>query len=260
MNEKLVTFLHVTKRFSAASGRRNGWFTAVDDVSFDLYEGEILGLLGESGCGKSTLARMLLGLIPPTSGEIFYRGRVVSGLSERAFQPLRRELQMVFQNPFGCLDPRMKVGRLLMEPLKLWRIGSSDAERRQRIDKVLSECELPADCLDKRPGEFSGGQLQRIAIARALLIEPRVLVADEIVSALDVSVQSQILQLLLDLRKRYGLSILFITHDLAVMERMADRVMVMRSGRLRQIDTCDAVMRSDSDDYVRALKASGYWL
>ena len=260
MSEKLVAFSNVTKRFPAVSGRRNEWFTAVDNVSFDMFEGEVLGLLGESGCGKSTLARMLLGLIPPTEGEIVYRGRIVSGLSEKEFRPLRRELQMVFQNPFGCLDPRMKVGRLLMEPLKLWHIGDSDADRREHIAQVLSECELPLDCLDKRPGEFSGGQLQRIAIARALLIEPKVLVADEIVSALDVSVQSQILQLLLDMRKRYGLSILFITHDLAVMERMADRVMVMRNGRLLQIDSCKAVMRLDSDDYVQALKASGYWL
>lgn len=260
MPEKLVSFSKVTKRFPAASGRRGAWFTAVDSVSFDLYEGEILGLLGESGCGKSTLARMLMGLIPPTGGEIRYRGQVVSGMGERVFRPLRRELQMVFQNPFGCLDPQMKVERLLMEPLRLWRIGKDDAERRTRIRQMLSECGLPADSLDKRPGEFSGGQLQRIAIARALLVRPKLLVADEIVSALDVSVQSQVLQLLLDMRKRYGLSMLFITHDLAVMARMADRVMVMQGGRLRQIGSCGEVMDHPTDSYMIALKESGYWL
>lgn len=260
MKDCMVAFSHVTRRFPAASGRRGEWFTAVDDVSFELYEGEILGLLGESGCGKSTLARMLMGLIPPTEGEIRYRGRVVSGMAEREFRPLRREIQMVFQNPFGCLDPQMKVERLLMEPLRLWRIGGDDAGRRALVREMLDECGLPPESLGKRPGEFSGGQLQRIAIARALLVRPKLLVADEIVSALDVSVQGQILQLLLDMRRRYGLSMLFITHDLAVMARMADRVMVMQGGKIRQTGDCREVMDAPTDPYMKALKASGYWL
>ena len=260
MKDCMVAFSHVTRRFPAASGRRGEWFTAVNDVSFELYEGEILGLLGESGCGKSTLARMLMGLIPPTEGEIRYRSRVVSGMADREFRPLRREIQMVFQNPFGCLDPQMKVERLLMEPLRLWRIGGDDAGRKALVREMLGECGLPPESLGKRPGEFSGGQLQRIAIARALLVRPKLLVADEIVSALDVSVQSQILQLLLDMRRRYGLSMLFITHDLAVMARMADRVMVMQGGQLRQIGECREVMDRPSDGYMKALKESGYWL
>ena len=260
MKEKLVVFSHITKRFPAASGHRGEWFTAVDDVSFELYEGEILGLLGESGCGKSTLARMLMGLVKPTTGEITYQEQVISGRRDREYRPLRRDIQMVFQNPFGCLDPQMKVAQLMMEPLRLWHIGQNEGERRELVKEMLSECGLSMDSLEKYPGEFSGGQLQRIAIARALLVRPKLLVADEIVSALDVSVQSQVLQLLLDIRRRYGLSMLFITHDLAVMARIADRVMVMQAGRLRQIGSCEEVMDHPTDEYMKALKESGYWL
>lgn len=172
---------------------------------------------------------------------------------EALFKRFRREIQMVFQNPFGCLDPRMKVRSLLMEPLKLWKIGSVDGERRDRVEAVCRECGLPLDSLDKHPGEFSGGQLQRIAIARALLMEPKLLVADEIVSALDVSVQNQILQLLLDMRSRYGLSLLFITHDLAVIEKISDRVLVMRHGKILQQGTVDEVLQNPVDPYVITL-------
>ena len=261
MSGSLLSLRHVTKRFpEPGSGFKRRMFTAVNDVSFDLYPGEVLGLLGESGCGKSTLARMILGLIHPTAGEIVYRGVNIEGLDDRSFQPFRREIQMIFQNPFGCLDPRMKVRSLLMEPLKLWKIGSGDGERRDRVEAVCRECGLPLDSLDKRPGEFSGGQLQRIAIARALLMEPKLLVADEIVSALDVSVQNQILQLLLDMRGRYGLSLLFITHDLAVIEKMSDRVLVMRGGKILQQGTCDEVLQKPIDPYVITLKNAGYWM
>ena len=258
MTQPILTFSHVTKHFPAAQGR--GTFTAVDDASFDMFPGEILGLLGESGCGKSTLSRMLLKLIPPSAGTIAYMGRDITAMDERTFHPLRREIQMIFQNPFDCLDPRMRIRRLLMEPLKVWRIGADDAERMARITALCAECGLPEATLDKRPGEFSGGQLQRIAIVRALLTEPKLLVADEIVSALDVSVQSQILQLLLDMRARYGLTILFITHDLAVIERIADRVMVMRRGRIRQIGNCADVLGHPTDDYVNDLKTAGFWM
>lgn len=261
MREAILSLKHVVKQFpEPGTGLRRRMFTAVDDVSFDLFPGEVLGLLGESGCGKSTLARMILGLIKPTSGELRYRGADIGAMDARTFRPLRREIQMVFQNPFGCLDPRMKVRSLLMEPLRLWKIGSGDAERRERVEAVCRECGLPPESLDKRPGEFSGGQLQRIAIARALLMEPRLLVADEIVSALDVSVQNQILQLLLDMRGRYGLSLLFITHDLAVIEKMADRVLVMRGGRILQQGACDAVLQKPADPYVITLKNAGYWM
>jgi ABC-type glutathione transport system ATPase component len=255
MNESIISLRHVTKRFSEPGmGVKRRMFTAVNDVSFDLYSGDVLGLLGESGCGKSTLARMISGLIHPTAGEIVYRGTNIEGLDDRAFRPFRREIQMVFQNPFSCLDPRMKVRSLLMEPLKLWKIGSCDGERRDRVEAVCRECGLPLHSLDKRPGEFSGGQLQRIAIARALLTEPKLLVADEIVSALDVSVQNQILQLLLDMRERHGLSLLFITHDLAVIEKMSNRVIVMRHGQILQQGTCHEVLYNSTDPYVITLR------
>lgn len=258
MTQPILSFAHVTKRFPSAQGR--GTFTAVDDASFDMFPGEILGLLGESGCGKSTLSRMLLKLIPPSTGTITYRGHDITTMGEKTFHPLRREIQMIFQNPFDCLDPRMRIRNLLIEPLKVWRIGADDDERLAHVKELCAECGLPETSLDKRPGEFSGGQLQRIAIVRALLTEPKLLVADEIVSALDVSVQSQILQLLLDMRARYGLTILFITHDLAVIERIADRVMVMRQGRIRQIGNCEAVLGHPTDDYVNDLKTAGFWM
>ena len=258
---ELVSFSHVTRRFPAMSGPRGKkMFTAVEDASFSIREGEILGLLGESGCGKSTIARMLLGLIHPTEGEICYRGREIGSLPGRAYHPYRREIQMIFQNPFGCLDPRMRVKNLLLEPMQVWGIGSSDADRMQRVRQMCAECGLAEETLDKRPGEFSGGQLQRIAIARTLLMEPTLLVADEIVSALDVAVQNQILQLLLDMRRRYSLTILFITHDLAVIQKMADRVMVMREGRILQTGDCREVLEQPVDPYVRELKTAGFWM
>lgn len=256
--DALLTFQSVTKRFASTQGK--GMFTAVDGATFEIYPGEILGLLGESGCGKSTLARMMLKLIPVTEGRILYRGQDITRLDERTFHPLRKEIQMVFQNPFNCLDPRVTIRRLLMEPLKVWRIGDSTDDRLKRIEELCNECGLPIQSLDKRPGEFSGGQLQRIAIIRALLTEPKLLVADEIVSALDVSVQSQILQLLLDMRRRHGLTILFITHDLAVIERMADRVMVMRHGQVREIGDNETILHHPTDPYVQELKSAGFWM
>lgn len=261
MNQ-ILQFDHVTCRFPAMSGTRRGrgFFTAVDDASFSMYEGEILGLLGESGCGKSTMARMMLGLLHPSSGKIFYQGREIGALHSREYHPFRREIQMVFQNPFACLDPRMKVRNLLLEPLRVWKIGENDADRMKRVLQMCEECGLPEASLDKRPGEFSGGQLQRIAIARTLLMEPKLLVADEIVSALDVAVQNQILQLLLNMQRRYNLTILFITHDLAVIRKMADRVMVMRQGRILQIGDCGEVLDQPDDAYVRDLRTAGFWM
>lgn len=253
MSREILTVSHLTKRFPAAHGR--GAFTAVDDVSFDMVNGEVLGLLGESGCGKSTLAKLILRLIEPSEGTIAYGGKVITAMDERAFRPLRREIQMVFQNPFACLDPRRSIRALLTEPLKIWGL-----EGEQRVEDILDECGLPRSALAKRPSEFSGGQLQRIAIARALLVEPKLLIADEIVSALDVSIQSQILQLLMDIRRRRGLTMLFITHDLAVIRQISDRVMVMREGQLRQIGPCREILDHPTDPYVAELKAAGFWM
>jgi len=231
-------------------------FTAVDNVSFEMKKGELLGLLGESGCGKSTLARMLMHLIDPDKGKIVLDGEEVQGQKESAFRKKRHLIQMVFQNPFDCLDPVRHVKSLLEEPLKLWKPELSAADRLDKILGVLGECGLPENSLGKLPREFSGGQLQRISIARALLIEPKILIADEIVSALDVSVQNQILNLLLRMKEKHDLSILFITHDLSVARKVSDRVMVMREGVIRGIGTPEEVFAANTDPYIRELASA----
>lgn len=231
-------------------------FTAVDNVSFEMKKGELMGLLGESGCGKSTLARMLMHLIVPDKGRIILDGEEVQDKKESAFRKKRNLIQMVFQNPFDCLDPVRHVKSLLEEPLKLWKPELNASERLERIHEVIGECGLPENSLGKLPREFSGGQLQRLSIARALLIEPKVLIADEIISALDVSVQNQILKLLLDMKKKHDLSILFITHDLSVARKVSDRVMVMREGVIKGIGKPEEVFSSNTDPYILELESA----
>ena len=229
---------------------------AVSHVSFEMHEGEILSLLGESGCGKTTLARMIMHLIQPTSGKILLNGLEVQDMSQRQFRKMRRDIQMVYQNPFDCLDPSRRVASLLEEPLKLWHADLSAAERQKRIEDMLGECGLDPSCLSKRPSEFSGGQLQRFSIARALLVRPRLLIADEIVSALDVPVQNQILQLLCAMKDEYRFTVLFITHDLAVARKVSDRVMIMRQGELAGIGPTHETLDCSDDPYIQKLAAS----
>ena len=243
-------------RQSGGTFMRETALRAVDDVSFDVRPGEIVCLLGESGCGKTTLARMIMHLARPTSGSIVLEGREVQGLDERRFRPLRQSIQMVYQNPFDCLDPSRRVSSLLEEPLKLWHKGLSKEERASRVREILGECGLDEGCLVKKPPQFSGGQLQRLSIARALLVGPKLLIADEIVSALDVPIQNQILDLLVRMKEEHGFSVLFITHDLSVARKVSDRVIVMNQGKIIDMGTPHDVLDSPRDPYIKKLASS----
>ena len=233
--------------------RTVGHVKAVDGVSFQLAEGRTLALVGESGCGKTTTGKAILKLIEPTGGEIRFAGEAISGLSRAALRPRRAAMQIVFQDPYGSLNPRMRVADILLEGMRSLNVGSSDAERLDRIKALLSEVGLPANALGRYPHEFSGGQRQRIAIARALAVEPKLIVCDEPTSALDVSVQAQILNLLRSLQQRFGIAYLFITHNIAVVDYLAHEVAVMYQGRIVEHGGVEQVLRAPSHAYTREL-------
>ena len=225
---------------------------AVDGVSLHIHPGETLGLVGESGCGKSTLGKTLARLYKPTAGTISFEGREISSLSRRELQPIRREIQMVFQDPYESLNPRQTVGSILEEPYVIHKLGTK-RERRQWVAELLEKVGLPRTALNRFPFEFSGGQRQRIGIARALALKPRLIICDEAVSALDVSIQSQILNLLLDLQKELGLSYLFISHDLAVVKHVSDRIAIMYLGRIVETGDAQTLYNSPAHPYTQAL-------
>lgn len=234
------------------AGEGRSRLRAVNDVSFSLNRGEILGIVGESGCGKSTLAKTLVRLIEADAGEVWFRSQDVLRLDRRAMKMVRRDIQIVFQDPFGSLNPRHTVAQILQEPLQVHRIGNRQ-EQVRRVHEMLETVGLNSDALTRRAHEFSGGQRQRIAIARALILKPKILVADEAVSALDVSVQSQIINLISELRAQFELSILFISHDLSVIRHVSDRIAVMYLGRIVEIGAAAQVMDHPQHPYTQAL-------
>jgi ABC-type oligopeptide transport system ATPase subunit len=218
MNETILSVKNLIRTFKISSGfakKSKQILTAVNDVSFDVLKGETFGIVGESGCGKSTTGMMLLGLTPATSGEIWFEDKNICTLNKKEMQKVRKDIQITFQDPYSSLNPRMRVGALIAEPMKIHKTASKD-EIRKRVEELMEQVGLPADMKNRFPHEFSGGQKQRIVIARALALNPKLLVLDEPVSALDVSVQSQILNLLKDLQKQYGLTYVFIAHGMNV--------------------------------------------
>ncbi len=235
--------------------RTVGWVRAVENVSLSLVSGETLGLVGESGCGKTTLARMILNLMPADGGRILYKGKDICGLSDRDMKPFRREIQIVFQDPYGSLNPRMSVGQTLSEGLRMAGIRGRTA-RQEQIERLLGLVGMAPTAVDRYPHEFSGGQRQRIGIARALSVEPALIVCDEPVSALDVSIQAQIINLLKDLQDQLGLSYVFISHDLNVVGYLCHHVAVMYKGQIMEYAPADAVFENPLHPYTRVLLAA----
>jgi oligopeptide transport system ATP-binding protein len=232
--------------------RQTGAVRAVDGVSLDIAAGETLGLVGESGCGKSTLGKAVVRLLKPTSGKVLHHGIDVTHASQRSLRPLRRDFQMIFQDPAESLDPRMSVRAIIEEPLVIHRSGNR-AERIRRVNELLDRVGLPVSAADSYSFEFSGGQRQRIGIARALALNPKLIVCDEPVSALDVSIQSQILNLLVELQKDFGLSYLFIAHDLSVVKHISDRIAVMYLGKIVELAPAETIYRDPRHAYTKAL-------
>lgn len=257
MNNELVKVESLKKCFSLKSGllgNNKKIVKAVDNVNFSIMKGETFGLVGESGCGKSTTGKMLLRLTEPTSGKVFFKGEELTSKSGKELLAIRRNLQMIFQNPYGSLDPKMTLKTILEEPLKIHGINKNSREK--RIKELLSYISFSSSYLDRYPGEFSGGQLQRIAIARSLALNPQFIVADEPVSALDVSIQAQILNLLIDLQKELDLTYLFISHDLSVVQYVSDRVGVMYLGRIVELADCESLYNNPLHPYTKLLLSS----
>ena len=251
----LIEVRHVKKYFPIRKGllqREVARVHAVDDVSFSVREGETLGLVGESGCGKSTLGRTIVRLLDPTEGQILFDGRQIEGLGARRLRPLRRQMHMVFQDPYASLNPRKRVGSIIGDPLKIHGLGDK-RERKAQVEQLLETVGLSPEHYNRFPHEFSGGQRQRIGIARALALRPKLVVADEPVSALDVSIQSQMLNLLEDLQNEFRLTYIFIAHDLGVVRHVSDRIAVMYLGKLVELSPAEELYRRPIMPYTEAL-------
>jgi oligopeptide transport system ATP-binding protein len=256
MAEPLLSVHNLTTTFGVRQPglfARKSRLVAVNDVSFAVNAGETLGIVGESGCGKSTLGRSVLRLIEPNGGRVVWQGRNLPDLSDEEMRQVRRDMQIIFQDPVASLDPRMTVGDIIAEPLTVFEGGLSRAERQERVRDIMGRVGLAADMINRYPHEFSGGQAQRIGIARAIVTRPKLVVCDEPVSALDVSIQAQIINLLADLRREFGLALIFISHDLSVVRLISDRILVLYLGRIVESGPSEAVFARPQHPYSQAL-------
>ncbi len=255
----IVSVKNLQKWYPISKGiftKAKSFHKAVNDVSFDIYPGETLGLVGESGCGKTTLGRCLLRLIEPTNGEVNYRNSSLTKLSTREMRSLRKELQIVFQDPYSALNPKFTIGAAIMEPMQVHGIHQNDKARKNITIQLLEQVGLSEAAFNKYPHEFSGGQRQRICIARALALQPKVIICDESVSALDVSVQAQVLNLLSDLQEKFQLSYLFISHDLSVVKHFSDRMLVMNAGQIVEQGFPEEIYLNPKQEYTQKLIAA----
>src|SRR4051794_30233356 len=255
--EKLVEIHDLVKHFPITKGiilqKEVGAVRAVDGISFDVKRGEALGIVGETGCGKSTTARLMNRLLAPTSGSIKVNGQEIADLSTKQLKPLRREVQMIFQDPYSSLNPRKTVGAIIGEPFAIHDLKTGEGERRRAVQELMEQVGLNPEHYNRYPHEFSGGQRQRIGVARALALQPKMIIADEPVSALDVSIQAQILNLLRELQREFDLTLVLISHDLSVVRHMCDRVAVMYLGKIVEIADSDALYAHPRHPYTGAL-------
>jgi peptide/nickel transport system ATP-binding protein len=251
----LLEINNVSKVFWNASGifKKQMPFKAVNDVSFKIYEGETLGLVGESGCGKSTLSNLILQLDTATEGTIFYKGTDITKVSKSNLRKLRKDIQIIFQDPFASLNPRLSVGEAILEPMMVHQIGSNYKERKEKVIQLLRRVGLDETAFNKYPHQFSGGQRQRIGIARAIALEPKLIICDESVSALDISVQAQVLNLLNELKENFNFTYIFISHDLAVVKYMSDQLLVMKEGKIEESGEADSIYKNPVSDYTKKL-------
>jgi peptide/nickel transport system ATP-binding protein len=251
----ILEILNIKKEYYSDAGflNKKKIVKAVDDISFKVFEGETLGLVGESGCGKSTLGRVILQLDKSTSGSIKYKGKELTTLSPNELRKLRKDIQLIFQDPYSSLNPRMLIGETIMEPMQVHQIGKNDRERKNKVISILKSVELDASFFNRYPHELSGGQRQRVGIARTIAMEPKLIVCDESVSALDISVQAQVLNLLNELKEDYGFTYIFISHDLAVVKFMADQLLVMKDGKIEEIGDADEIYANPNKEYTQKL-------